>query len=151
MTPQPHWYNKSLPPPVEKHIQLQDVDGFELTETFGSIARDFNDLHRGDGEASCSANTPPPPKFGLLPSTAMGVDMPEVWLASRLFFIPKGIVKRSVAKLLTLGAAPSSQILAAKPLLEVALEEVLPQNVNTYGSRRRLDISLMVTPHRLLV
>lgn len=70
---------------------------------------------------------------------------------SRLSLIPKGIMRRSVAKLRPCGHAPSLQKVAAKTILEEALEHLVPQHMNSYAFRLRPEIILMVMPLGLLV
>lgn len=52
--------------------------------------------------------------------------MAEVWLTSRLSFVPQSFLHRSVVKLRPLGLFPSLQKVAARTLLEAALEDWLP-------------------------
>lgn len=54
--------------------------------------------------------------------------IPEVWLTSHLSLIPKNILHRSVAKLRPLGLVPSLHKVAARTLLEAALEDLLPHH-----------------------
>lgn len=71
------------------------------------------------------------------------------WLADSL--VRTGAPKRSVAELRPVGLVPSLQKVVARPLIESALEYLLPQHMNANAFRRRSDITLVLCPLRLWV
>lgn len=75
------------------------------------------------------------------------VTMPFFWQSRRLALTPKVGHKRSVAQRLV----PVLQRVAARPTLEPASADLVPQAMQAYAFRQRSDFSLVVMLLRLLV